>query len=116
MGSIFPSESQSPTPKLFVTTGALPAYIDASQLPTKRTPWRQIRELSFVKSVSLSLPDVLYAKLKTWENGTGDGDGFDSSAGSKIEARNHSKVIMKLEEVVTGEFFTEYIKKGRCIP
>ena len=58
-----------------------------------------MREVSFGDSVTVILPEALYHSI--W-------DGVEAD----ISPLKYSKVIMKLEEVLKGEFFTEYIKKG----
>jgi ribonucleases P/MRP protein subunit RPP40 len=86
-------------PKTQVHVGQLPAYIDPKQPPTKKTPWRTINEVPFLQSVNLVLPQELYDVI--WD---------------KIEDESkkagYAKVIMKLQDVLSGAFFTEYIKKG----
>jgi ribonuclease P/MRP protein subunit RPP40 len=86
-------------PKTQVHVGQLPAYIDPKQPPTKKTPWRTINEVPFLQSVNLVLPQELYDVI--WD---------------KIEDESkkagYAKVIMKLQDVLDGAFFTEYIKKG----
>ncbi|KAJ9606600.1 hypothetical protein H2200_008608 [Cladophialophora chaetospira] len=98
MSTLFPSSSD-PVPKVIVTAGQLPGYVAASQAPSKRPPWRTIRETSYVNSVTVILPDDLHQAI--W-------DGIDVD----VSKPKYAKVIMKLEDVLQGDFFTEYIKKG----
>ena len=88
-----------PDSKIFVSQGSLPPYIDPAQPPTRKSPWRQIRELSFIHTVTMIMPEEMYQLV--WD---------------KIEADSkqlkYAKVILKLQEVLDGDFFTEYIKKG----
>ena len=86
-------------PKTYAHVGKLPAYIDPKQSPTKQSPWRTINEVPFLQSVNLVLPEELYNLI--WD---------DIEEQSK-KAR-YAKVIMKLQDVLEGAFFTEYIKKG----
>jgi ribonucleases P/MRP protein subunit RPP40 len=98
MSTLFPSGSAS-TPKTFVSLGQLPGYVAPSQAPTKQAPWRAIREVSHVNSTTVNLPDELYHII--WD-----------SVDADISKPKYAKVIMKLEEVLEREFFTEYIKQG----
>lgn len=85
---------------MLVSQGYLPPYIDPVQTPSKKSPWRQIKEMPFVQSVTLLMPDEMYELV--WNK-------FDA----KSKKVKYAKVIMKLQEVLEGEFFTEYIKKGQ---
>lgn len=85
--------------KMRVTPGSLPPYVNAAQPPTKRSPWRQIKELPFVHTLTLLMPDEMYHMV--W-----------SKLDAEIKTMKYAKVIMKLQEVLEGDFFTEYIKKG----
>ena len=98
MSTLFPAVS-GPVPKVNVCAGQLPGYVAASQAPTKRTPWRTIRQVTYGYSVTVILPDTLHRVI--W-------DGVEAD----LSRPQYAKVIMKLEDVLRGEFFTEYIKKG----
>jgi len=89
-------------PKTQVRVAQLPAYIDPKQPPTKKTPWRTINEVPFLQSVSLVLPQELYDVI--WDK-----------IEDKSKKAGYAKVIMKLQDVLDGAFFTEYIKKGETI-
>lgn len=91
-----------PDAKIFTTLGALPSYIDRKQPPTKKQPWRAISEIGFVRSVEMILPDELYDMI--WEKVEED-----------LKPVKYAKVFMKLQDVLDGDFFTEYIKKGKQI-
>jgi ribonucleases P/MRP protein subunit RPP40 len=86
--------------KMHVSQGSLPPYIDPAQPPTKKSPWRQIKEMPFVHSVTLLMPDEFYELV--W-----------GKLDVESKTVKYSKVIMKLQEVLEGDFFTEYIKKGQ---
>ncbi|RMZ84291.1 hypothetical protein DV738_g734, partial [Chaetothyriales sp. CBS 135597] len=51
-----------------MTRAALPQYIDASQPPTQRSPWRQIRETPFVRTATLVMPEEVYQQILTGED------------------------------------------------
>jgi len=87
-------------PKLNVTLGTLPAYIDAKQPPTKKAPWRQTtRGIPFAQSATLVFPDELYRVI--WE-----------AVQMELVRWRYAKVVMKLGEVLDGDFFTRYVKRG----
>ena len=89
--------------KMHVSQGSLPPYIDPSQPPTMKSPWRQINELSFVHSVTMLMPDELYNLV--W-----------NKINNERKTLKYSKVLMKLQEVLEGDFFTEYVRKGLSRP
>ncbi|KAF7505740.1 hypothetical protein GJ744_000506 [Endocarpon pusillum] len=89
-----------PESKIFTTLGTLPGYIDRNQPPTKKLPWRAINDVSFVKSVEMILPEELYELIWT-------------KIEQELKPVQYARVIMKLEDVLDGAFFTEYIKKGK---
>ena len=96
MSSLF-NDRSSPA-KINLNLGSLPAYI-STQAPTKRLPWRTIRESDCIHSTTAMLPDELYSLIwQTVEN--------------ELPRMRYAKVIMKLEEILQGEFFNEYIKRG----
>ena len=88
-----------PDSKMFTTLGTLPSYIDRSQPPTKKLPWRAINEARFIKSVEIVLPEELYQLI--WRK-----------VEEELKVVKYAKVIMKLQDVLDGVFFTEYIKTG----
>ncbi len=89
-----------PESKILTTTGMLPSYIDRSQPPTKKLPWRAINDVGFVKCVEMVLPEELYDIIWT-------------KVEQDLKPVQYARVIMRLEDVLDGAFFTEYIKKGR---
>jgi ribonucleases P/MRP protein subunit RPP40 len=101
MSSLFPSSS-APAPKVKISTGDLPGYVLPSQAPTKKQPWRAIREAGPVQSVTVALPDDLHYLI--WA-------GSEKAVGQQ----KYAKVIVKLQDLLSGDFFTEYVKKGRLI-
>jgi ribonuclease P/MRP protein subunit RPP40 len=98
MSPLFPLGS-APAPKVKISVGQLPGYVSFSQAPTKRPPWQTIREIPYGDSVTITLPDAMHRII--WDSVEAD-----------VSKPKYAKVIMKLEEVLKGEFFTEYIKKG----
>jgi ribonuclease P/MRP protein subunit RPP40 len=100
MPSIFDfAGSDAANSRMRVIQGSLPPYIDAAQPPTKKSPWRQIKELPFVHTFTMLMPDEMYQMI--W-----------NKLDAEVKTMKYAKVIMKLQEVLDGDFFTEYIKKG----
>lgn len=89
--------------KMKVSQGSLPPYIDAAQPPTKKSPWHQIKELPFVHTFTMLMPDEMYQMVWT-------------KLDAEVKTIKYAKVIMKLHEVLEGEFFTQFIKKGMPTP
>ena len=86
-------------PKTNVYVEKLPAYIDPKQPPTKKSPWRTVNDVPFLQSVNVVLPEELYNVI--W-----------NKIGEESKKARYAKVIMKLQDMLDGAFFTEYIKKG----
>lgn len=86
-------------PKIHVHSGSLPAFIDPKQPPNKKGPWRTFNDAPFLQTVNLLLPEELYTLI--WDR-----------IELEMKSVRYSKVIMKLQNVLEGNFFTEYIKKG----
>ncbi len=98
MSTLFPAPS-GPVPKVIISAGQLPGYVAASHAPTKRAPWRTIHEVTYVNSVTVMLPVDLHRVI--WNGVEKD-----------VPRPKYAKVIMKLEDLLRGDFFTKYIKKG----
>ena len=98
MPSLFPTLSYPP-PKFNITSGLLPPYVASSHAPTTKSPWRIIRDAAFIHSATVVLPDELYSLI--WDK-----------IQPEVMKTTYAKVIIKLEDILDGEFFTEYIKRG----
>jgi ribonuclease P/MRP protein subunit RPP40 len=92
--------------KCQVSRGVLPKYIDLAQPPRKHKPFDALWALRWCHTVDILLP----AELR---------DTIHKAEGRQIELgrirelnQKYAKVIMKLGEVLEGDFFTEYVKKG----
>ncbi|KAL2430812.1 hypothetical protein ABEF95_013579 [Exophiala dermatitidis] len=119
---LFPLEtlqSGAPSPKIHFTTGSLPSYVsaDPAQAPTKKSPWKQVRDVGFVGSVTVVVPGEMYRGI--FRDESGEGEGEMPATGTEIGVPKlrlrYAKVIMKLEDVVSGDFFTEYVKRGNIL-
>lgn len=101
MSSLF-EQSLGPSPKIHITSGPLPSHFAASQAPTKRLPWRAIRDVDIVHSTTAVLPDELYQVIwQDVENGMAD--------------LQYAKVSMKVEELLSGAFFNDHVKRGKSL-
>lgn len=87
-------------PKCFVTYGTM-GHVDTKQVPHKGKPWTVITSQDFIHKVDLILPTEAYDSVQ-----------------QVIETRQspqYSKVTMTLGDILEGEFFTEYIKRGNVL-
>ncbi|KFX92065.1 hypothetical protein V490_05585 [Pseudogymnoascus sp. VKM F-3557] len=82
----------------FVTHGAM-GHLDPTQPPVKRKPYSAILAVPFAE---LILPKELYESIQ-------------SDMDSKFSVPAYSRVILPLAELVSGDFFTEYIRKGNVL-
>jgi len=98
MPSLFQTLS-SPPPKFNITSGPLPSYVSSSHAPSRKSPWRVIHDAGFIHSATVVIPDELYKLI------------WDRIQPETIKA-TYAKVIIKLEDVLDGDFFTQYIKRG----
>ncbi|KAL5352491.1 hypothetical protein ACLOAV_002439 [Pseudogymnoascus australis] len=85
----------------FVTHGAM-GHLDPAQPPVKRKPYSAILAVPFVHKAELIMPQELYKSIQ-WD------------MDSKFSVPTYSRVILSLAELVSGDFFTEYVKKGNVI-
>lgn len=79
------------------TSGVLPTYIDAKQPPLKRQPFAAVRAQRWVSDLELALPEELAAHV---------------TDPLKTLSFRYAKVIMKVGDILEGEFFTNAVKKG----
>ncbi|KFY36369.1 hypothetical protein V494_05051 [Pseudogymnoascus sp. VKM F-4513 (FW-928)] len=85
----------------FVTHGAM-GHLDPAQPPVKRKPYSAILAVPFVHKAELILPQDFYESIQ-------------SDMDSKFAVPTYSRVILPLAELLSGDFFTEYIKKGNVL-
>ncbi|KAI1467678.1 ribonuclease P 40kDa subunit-domain-containing protein [Daldinia caldariorum] len=98
----FSAPSVHQSSKCFVTYGVM-GHPDPQNLPTKGKPWSTLLSQDFVYKVDLILPAELTQLVK------------DKLIGDPSRAPVFYKVIMKLGQVLEGDFFTEYIKIGNIM-
>ncbi|TAQ88516.1 hypothetical protein B7494_g3154 [Chlorociboria aeruginascens] len=87
--------------KCIVTHGIM-GHLDPTRPSTKRKPFAPILNHRFVQKVEFLLPEEIYQIIKN--------DVFADRM-SPV----YSRVILPLKELVEGDFFTEYIKKGNVL-
>ncbi|KAL1599505.1 hypothetical protein SLS60_007308 [Paraconiothyrium brasiliense] len=90
--------------KVYYSHSLLPSYIDPQNVSTKRKPFSTFNAQPFSHTLDLILPEEIYDLVKRHLE---DADG----AAKNVYAR----VYMELGEVLQGDFFTEYIKKGNIM-
>lgn len=74
-----------------------PSYLDPSQPPTKRTPFRQIRNIPFVHDVRVCMPTRFHQRLYSDYNDVSS----DASAEHRIHKEvTYSKVILSLKDIL----------------
>ncbi|TXC01032.1 hypothetical protein FocTR4_00008845 [Fusarium oxysporum f. sp. cubense] len=98
---MFPAAAPSiyQSPKCFVSYGTM-GYLDTKQAPRKGKPWTVVMSLDFIHKVDLILPSEAY-------------DAACQQLSNAQNAPRYSKVVMSLGDILQGDFFTEYIKKGK---
>ncbi|KAF5022336.1 hypothetical protein F66182_5623 [Fusarium sp. NRRL 66182] len=74
-------------------------HVDTKQAPQKGKPWSATKSLDFIHKVDLILPAEAYDPVR------------EQLADAQKRPR-YSKVVMSLGDILQGDFFTEYIKKG----
>ncbi|KAF5696283.1 ribonuclease P MRP subunit POP1 [Fusarium globosum] len=98
---MFPAAAPSiyQSPKCFVSYGTM-GYLDTKQTPRKGKPWTAVMSMDFIHKVDLILPSEAY-------------DAACQQLSNARHAPRYSKVVMSLGDILQGDFFTEYIKKGK---
>ncbi|KFA63918.1 hypothetical protein S40285_03779 [Stachybotrys chlorohalonatus IBT 40285] len=84
--------------KCFVTYGQM-GHVDAQQLPTRGKPWTSIAAQGFIHKIDLIVPQSSFQVL------------HDKLFQDRPQP-HFFRVKMALVDVLSGEFFTQYIKTG----
>lgn len=74
-------------------------HVDTKQAPRKGKPWAAITSLDFFHKVDLILPVEVH-------------DAVSKQLAKTDEPPRYSRVVMSLGDILQGDFFTKYIKKG----
>lgn len=119
----FPDPSVYQTAKCFATYGTM-SHPDAKQLPSKGKPWSTLLGLDFVHRVRLDRTSHDVAGSLSSDQEQVDLvlsqealQRLQLKFGQDDYAPAYHRVIMRLGDVLDGEFFTQYIKIGtwrRC--
>ncbi|KAK0715907.1 ribonuclease P 40kDa subunit-domain-containing protein [Lasiosphaeris hirsuta] len=94
----FPAPSVYQASKCFVTCGVM-GHLEPKQPPTKGKPWATLTSQDFIHRADLILPQ----------------EAFEAVNVALLRAKpapEFKKVTMSLQDILTGVFFAEYIKKG----
>ncbi|KAJ4300162.1 hypothetical protein N0V88_002831 [Collariella sp. IMI 366227] len=87
--------------KCYVTQGVM-AHLDPKQPPTKSKPWATLTSQDFVFKADLILPQEVLGLVQ------------EKLLGTKTATPEFKRVVMPLHDILTGDFFKEYIKnEGR---
>ncbi|EGO59390.1 hypothetical protein NEUTE1DRAFT_121209 [Neurospora tetrasperma FGSC 2508] len=93
----FPTPSVYQSSKCFVTYGVM-GHLDPNQPPTKSKPWSTVASQDFINRVELIIPQEAFEVVRKILN--------------EKAAPEFKRVVMSLHDILSGDFFTEYIKKG----
>ncbi|KAF7538047.1 hypothetical protein G7054_g3237 [Neopestalotiopsis clavispora] len=97
----FPTPSVYQSSKCSCIHGVL-NHPEPKQLPSKGKPWASLLAQDFVHKVDLILPQEAADKLRM-------------KLAQESYSPTYHRVIMKLADILDGEFFTQYIKVGSII-
>jgi ribonuclease P/MRP protein subunit RPP40 len=100
---MFPAAAPSvyQSPKCFMTHSTM-GHVDTKQAPRKGKPWAAITSLDFIHKVDLILPAEVHDAVS---------EQLAKTEGPPL----YSRVVMSVGDILQGDFFTEYIKKGDII-
>ncbi|KAK3379235.1 ribonuclease P 40kDa subunit-domain-containing protein [Lasiosphaeria ovina] len=93
-----PTPSLYQASKCFVTHGVM-SHLDPNQPPSKSKPWSTLTSQDFVNRADLIVPQEAY-------------DAIHAKLVEGRRAPEFKRVVMSLHDILTSEFFVEYIKKG----
>lgn len=89
-------ETPLPTPKCYFTCTTLPAYLDTTQQPTKNPPFSLLHSTPYYHTLTLLTP-------------------ASPPLGPQDVELKYAKINLSLLEILTGDFFTNKIKKGNVL-
>ncbi|KAF2137531.1 uncharacterized protein K452DRAFT_321764 [Aplosporella prunicola CBS 121167] len=98
----FGGKDATPAPKCYFTHATLPDHIDPQQPPTKKKPFSLISSQPFSHTADLILPEEVYEAVK-------------QELGGNAGTFHYAKVTMSLGEIISGDFFNQYIKTGNIM-
>ncbi|KAK3323679.1 ribonuclease P 40kDa subunit-domain-containing protein [Cercophora scortea] len=97
----FPAPSVYQASKCFATYGVM-AHLDPKQPPVKGKPWAILTSLDFIHKADLIIPQ----------------EAFEAAHAKLVKdspAPEYKRVVMSLHDILSGEFFIQYIKQGDII-
>ncbi|KAF2661442.1 hypothetical protein K491DRAFT_587237 [Lophiostoma macrostomum CBS 122681] len=101
------------SPKIAFTHSLLPGYIDPQNVSTKKKPFSVINAQKFSHTLDLILPAEIYDLISTRLDLTSSPS--TTSAASSIGRSQYARVYMSLSEILSGDFFTSYIRHGNIM-
>ncbi|KAF1956239.1 hypothetical protein CC80DRAFT_413497 [Byssothecium circinans] len=93
-----------PDTKIYFSHSVLPGYIDPQNVSTKKKPFSTFNAQLFSHTLDLILPEEIYELVRAQlerEDGVARGV--------------YARVFLKLSEILEGDFFEEYVKKGNIM-
>ncbi|KAK3400197.1 ribonuclease P 40kDa subunit-domain-containing protein [Sordaria brevicollis] len=93
----FPTSSVYQSSKCFVTYGVM-AHLDPNQPPSKSKPWSTFDGQDFINRVEVIVPQGIVEKVQKILN--------------EKAVPEYKRVVMSLHDIVSGDFYTRYIKEG----
>ncbi|KAK0643336.1 ribonuclease P 40kDa subunit-domain-containing protein [Cercophora newfieldiana] len=87
--------------KCYFTYGKM-GHVDPKQPPSKSKPWTTLLGQDFVHRLDLIVPEEAY-------------EAVHAAVVQNREAPQFKRVVISLRDVLSGDFFTEYIKKGNIM-
>ncbi|KAF2706656.1 hypothetical protein K504DRAFT_437416 [Pleomassaria siparia CBS 279.74] len=97
-------QDEGPDPKSYFTHSLLPSYIDPQNVSTKKKPFSLFNAQHFSHTLDVILPEEIYEIIRAQ---------LEDESG--VARSQYARVHMKLGELLQGDFFTEYIKKGNIM-
>ncbi|KAF2120803.1 ribonuclease P 40kDa subunit-domain-containing protein [Lophiotrema nucula] len=96
-------KDDGPHSKVFFSHTLLPGYIDPRNPSTKKKPFSTFLAQPFSHTVDLILPEEIYELVQA------------HLEKASVGQLHYARVFMRLGELLEGDFFTEYIKKGNIM-
>ncbi|KAK4126031.1 hypothetical protein N657DRAFT_567596 [Parathielavia appendiculata] len=87
--------------KCYVTYGVM-RHLDPKQAPSKSKPWATFTSQDFVHRADLIIPQEVFELVQ-------------EKLLQEMSAPEFKRVVMSLHNILSGEFFTEYIKNGNIM-
>ncbi|KAF2745548.1 hypothetical protein M011DRAFT_469600 [Sporormia fimetaria CBS 119925] len=99
-------KDDAPPPKVQFTHSLLPSYIDPQNVTTKKKPFSIFNANPFSHTLELILPEEVYELVRAR---------LETANDDAIPRPQYARVYMKLEDLLCGEFFIQYVKMGNIM-